>query len=99
MKTIIPIVRNAKMTTLFFLQKRTCGYVKGNSTKLGLLNMNEHTKQNIEMKLVAVGIFVDVTNAFHLINHPILFEKLGAYGVRGMCLELAQIISLRGSYM
>lgn len=42
----------------------------------------------MKKKEVALGVFVDFTKAFDLLNHSILLKKLDAYGIRGDALRL-----------
>lgn len=64
------------------------GFRQGLSTESALLKQKELILQNIENKLLTLGIFVDFSKAFDCINHDILLDKLYAYGIRGNPLKL-----------
>jgi len=44
----------------------------------------ENIQQALDNKLHVVGIFLDFTKAYDVINHNILLYKLESYGVRGI---------------
>lgn len=64
------------------------GFRKNKSTELALLEQKEFILQNFENKNMVLGIFLDFTKAFDLINHDILLLKLQHYGIRGTALSL-----------
>ena len=43
----------------------------------------ESVQEALDKHLFAVGIFLDLSKAYDVINHEILLEKLDSYGVRG----------------
>lgn len=65
-------------------------FLKGNSTKLVVLNMTEKIKRNIEDKTLTMGSFVDLSEAFELINHCMSLNKLCLYGIKGVPLQLIE---------
>lgn len=69
------------------------GIRKHMSTELALLAQKEYILQNFENKNMVLGIFLDFTKAFDLINHDILLLKLEHYGSRG------NVLSLISSYL
>jgi len=44
----------------------------------------EKVQQALDNNLHAIGIFLDLTKAYDVINHDILLHKLESYGVRGL---------------
>ena len=44
----------------------------------------EKAQQALDNNLHAIGIFLDFTKAYDVINHDILLHKLESYGVRGL---------------
>lgn len=64
------------------------GFRKGRSTESALLLQKEIILQNIESKLLTLGIFIDFSKAFDCLNHGILIDKLSRYGIRGPSLSL-----------
>ena len=51
----------------------------------------------IENNEFRIGIFLDLSTAFDTINHNIQLEKLGFYGIRGLCNDWFRIILPIGS--
>lgn len=69
------------------------GFRKHMSTESALLAQKEYILENFENKNMVLGIFLDFTKAFDLINHDILLLKLEHYGFRG------NVLSLISSYL
>ena len=63
------------------------------STETARHTFIENIQQALDNKLHAVGIFLDFTKAYDVINHNILLYKLECYGVRYLC-ERTQYVSL-----
>lgn len=66
------------------------GFRAGKSTELALLTLKENILGNIEQNLYTVGLFLDFSKAFDLIDHDILTIKLKQYGIRGSPLALLE---------
>lgn len=72
-----------------FLSKHTVlsecqfGFRKCRSTETTLLKQKETIIKAFEAKHLALGIYVDFSKAFDVINHTILLDKLFHYGIRG----------------
>lgn len=64
------------------------GFRKNMSTELALLHQKEYILTQFENKKIVVGLFVDFSKAFDLVNHEVLLNKLDIYGVRGCALHL-----------
>jgi len=44
----------------------------------------------LDSRMSAIGLFVDFSRAFDVVNHSILLAKLYRYGFRGTCFNLIQ---------
>lgn len=64
------------------------GFRKHRSTETALLIHKETILQAFTDKILLMGIYIDFSKAFDLVNHKILLAKLLAYGIRGIALEL-----------
>jgi hypothetical protein len=43
--------------------------------------------KTLDNKEVCVGVFLDLTKVFEMLNHDILLQKLDAYGIRGIAYQ------------
>lgn len=59
------------------------GFRKNMSTELALLEQKEYILTQLENKDIVLGIFIDFSKAFDLVNHEVLLKKLWYYGIRG----------------
>jgi len=41
-------------------------------------------QETIERKLNPIGVFLDLTKAYDVLNHKVLLSKLDSYGIRGV---------------
>src|SRR6218665_958990 len=65
------------------LYKFQYGFRKGHSTDLALINMQDQITKAIDMEKYSIGVFLDLAKAFDTVDHSILLDKLGHYGIRG----------------
>lgn len=59
------------------------GFLENKSTITASHSFIGKIQQALDNKLHAIGIFLDLTKAFDVINHNILLSKLQSYGIRG----------------
>ena len=59
------------------------GFRENKSTETASHSFIESVQEALDKHLFAVGIFLDLSKAYDVINHKILLEKLDSYGVRG----------------
>ena len=73
-----------------FLEEFNCiyelkfGFRAKNSTNHALIDITENVKSELDNKIRACGIFVDLQKAFDTVKHKILLDKLSHYGIRGI---------------
>lgn len=59
------------------------GFQKGKSTKSAIVNFLMSLHESLNNKNKCIGIFLDLSKAFDLVNHELLLDKLYMYGLRG----------------
>ncbi|PNF39982.1 hypothetical protein B7P43_G15963 [Cryptotermes secundus] len=64
------------------------GFRQNKSTHTALQSFIEDVQKALDNKFFALGIFLDLSKAFDVINHKLLLAKLELYGFRGISLSL-----------
>ena len=57
------------------------------SCEHALIDLNDHILTTLNNNLYTLGIFLDLSKAFDVINHDILLAKLNHIGIQGITLE------------
>ena len=73
-----------------FLSPCMWGCRKGFSTQHALLSLIEKWKKAIDYKGYGGAILMDLSKAFHIINHDLLIAKLPVYGFSKESLKLTK---------
>ena len=69
------------------LYSKQFGFRRGHSTSSAILELIHKITQAIERKEFTLTVFIDLSKAFDIIDHSILFYKLHFYGIRGVALN------------
>ena len=72
------------LTKFKCLYKLQFGFRRKFSTNHTLIKITKAIRKALNDKRVACGIFIDLQKAFDTVNHSILLDKLGYYGLRGI---------------
>jgi len=60
------------------------GFRSKRSTETALLDFIKNVQLAIDNKMNPVGIFLDLSKAYDVLDHKILLDKLNTYGIRGI---------------
>jgi hypothetical protein len=60
------------------------GFCEGKSTETAIHAFLKNIQKAIEKKINLIGIFLDLSKAYAVLDHKILLFKLDAYGIRGL---------------
>lgn len=79
---------NSFLTKHAVLSDNQFGFRRNRSGEMALAQQKEIIINAFEEKHLVLGIYVDFSKAFDLLNHNVLIYKLNHYGIRGVSLSL-----------
>ena len=68
------------------LSKHQYGFRKNQSTEFAIIELIEKITKGIDKGKYTLGVFLDLSKAFNMLDHRILTKKLEHYDIRGTCL-------------
>ena len=63
------------------------GFQKGKSTHMALITLTDKISEALDQGKLVIGIFLDFSKAFDIVDHGILLQKLELYGVQDIALK------------
>jgi hypothetical protein len=66
------------------------GFCKGESTDTAIVYFVERVYKSLDERELSIGIFLDLSKAFDLVNHDILLRKMERMGISGVALKWFQ---------
>ena len=69
------------LTDQKILHPQQFGFRKGHSTEHGIAQLADQIYESLENDNYTVGIFVDISEAFDIVDHAILLKKFEIYGI------------------
>jgi hypothetical protein len=60
------------------------GFRKGKCIETATQALIERIQEALDKRMYTIGIFIDLSKAYDVLNHELLLEKLSHYGIRGI---------------
>ena len=68
------------------LYSKQFGFQTGLSTEHAIVKLVDQIYESFEKDHYTLGVFIDLSKAFDIVDHTILIKKLEMYGIKGICL-------------
>ena len=69
------------------LYENQFGFQKGKSTHFAIMLLTDKITEGLDRGECLIGVFLDFSKAFDTVDHDILLETLGKYGIQGVELQ------------
>ena len=69
------------------LYQKQFGFQQGHSTEHAIMQLIDQINDKFETNCFTLGIFIDLSEVFDIVDHQILISKLNNYGVKGKYLS------------
>jgi hypothetical protein len=69
------------------INNRQHGFCKGKITKTAIAEFLGGVYKSLDEREISIGLFLDLTEAFDLVNHDILLRKMERMGIRGVAIN------------
>lgn len=83
----------------YFLHGEQYGFRSGRSTSMAVMELVEKISTSVDEGDYAIGVLIDLSKAFDILDHSLLLNKIERYGVRGTALAWLKDISDRNQYV
>jgi hypothetical protein len=68
----------------YILTSEQHGFIESKSTETASHSFVQNVQEALDKQQRVVGIFLDISKAYDVINHNRLLDKLDSYGIRGL---------------
>ena len=62
--------------------------LENHSTQMSLINLTGKITNGVDNNAFNISVFVDLSKAFDTIDHSMLLQNVGCYGIKGHILSL-----------
>ena len=69
------------------LYKKQFGFQKGHSTDHTIVQLADQIHEMFDKNIYTLGVFIDLSKAFDIVNHKILLKKISHYGIKNKNLD------------
>ena len=69
------------------LYNKQFGFQKGHSTDHTIVQLADQIHEMFDKNIYTLGVFIDLSKAFDIVNHKILLKKISHYGIKNKNLD------------
>lgn len=76
------------LNSINFLSEKQYGFRRKSNTLSATIDLVTKIKTNIDLKHIALGVFIDLKKAFDTVSHTVLLNKLTSIGICGTAYDM-----------